>query len=266
MTGKGARDRRHADTRAIVTGGTQGLGLAIARRLIAEGAPAVAIAGRNEARGRKAERELSGQGAAVRFIRADVADPGDCRNLVRQSIAAFGEVNALVNSAATTTRGTLVDTDPALWDEHMNTNLRGPFLLMQDFVAHRLARKKPGAIVNILSMSAHGGQPFLTAYSTSKGALATLTKNVAHAYRANRIRAIGINAGWMDTPGEDAIQKRFHDAPDDWLEKAEASQPMGQLVKPDHVAALAAYLLSPEAGVMTGAIVDFDQNVAGASG
>ncbi len=74
----------------------------------------------------------------------------------------------------------------------------------------------------------------------------------------------GINCGWMDTPGEDAVQKKFHNAGDDWLEKAEAQQPFKMLVKPDHVAGLTSYILSDAAGVMTGSLVDFDQNVAGA--
>ena len=73
----------------------------------------------------------------------------------------------------------------------------------------------------------------------------------------------GINCGWMDTPGEDVVQRRFHDAGDDWLERAEAVQPFGMLVKPEHVAGLASYMLGPGSGVMTGSIVDFDQHVAG---
>jgi NAD(P)-dependent dehydrogenase (short-subunit alcohol dehydrogenase family) len=68
----------------------------------------------------------------------------------------------------------------------------------------------------------------------------------------------------MDTPGESVTQQKFHGASEDWLTQAEAAQPMGQLVKPDQVAELAAYMLSPESGVMTGALVDYDQNVAGA--
>ena len=106
-------------------------------------------------------------------------------------------------------------------------------------------------------MVAHCGQSYLTPYSASKGALATLTKNVANAYAAKRIRCNGILTGWMDTPGESVTGE-------DWLAKAEAAQPMGQLVKPEQLAGLVAYMLSPESGVMTGALVDYDQNVAGA--
>ena len=93
-----------------------------------------------------------------------------------------------------------------------------------------------------------------------------MTKNVAAAYRSKRIRCNAILPGWMDTPAEHEIQKKYHDASDDWLQKAEASAPMGQLVKPDQLAVLATYLLSPQSGVMTGALVDYDQNVAGVIG
>lgn len=87
---------------------------------------------------------------------------------------------------------------------------------------------------------------------------------MANAYRGNRIRCNAILPGWMDTPGEDLTQRKYHGATDGWLERAEASQPMGQLCKPQQLAGLASYLLSQEAGVMTGALIDYDQNVAGA--
>jgi NAD(P)-dependent dehydrogenase (short-subunit alcohol dehydrogenase family) len=113
-------------------------------------------------------------------------------------------------------------------------------------------------------MTAHAGMPNLTAYSASKGALATLTKNIAHSYRYKRIRCNAVLPGWMDTEGEDAVQKKWHDAPDNWLAEAESAQPMGQLVKPDQLAGLISYMISPRSGVMTGALVDYDQHVAGA--
>jgi NAD(P)-dependent dehydrogenase (short-subunit alcohol dehydrogenase family) len=173
-------------------------------------------------------------------------------------------VNALVNAAASSARGSLTETTPELFDFIFNTNVRGPFFLMQGLVRHLLETKKPGAIVNVLSMSAHCGQSFLAPYSASKAALATLTKNAANAYRANRIRVNAVLPGWMDTPGEAVVQAKFHGAGADWLEKAEAAQPMGQLVKPDQLAGLVAYMISPHSGVMTGALVDYDQNIAGA--
>jgi NAD(P)-dependent dehydrogenase (short-subunit alcohol dehydrogenase family) len=266
VTGAAAIDlaARNRDTRAIVTGGAQGLGLAVARQLAAEGCRAVALVGRTGAKGAAAVTELEGVGVHAVFIEADVADVAACERAVVSAIAALGSVNALVNAAAATDRGSLVDTSPQTFDHLFDTNVRGPFFLMQGVVRHLLETGKPGSIVNVLSMAAHVGQSYLTPYSASKGALITLTRNVANAYRTKRIRCNGVLPGWMDTPGEAVVQKTAHGASDDWLEKAEARQPMGQLVKPAELAGLITYMLSPQSGVMTGALVDYDQNVAGA--
>jgi NAD(P)-dependent dehydrogenase (short-subunit alcohol dehydrogenase family) len=255
---------RNHDTRAVITGGTQGLGLAVARRLAREGAPAIVISGRRAGLGESAVAEVRALGAECFYIQADVAKAEDCVRLMTGAIARLGHVNALVNSAATTDRGTLVDTTLDMWQAHMDTNARGPFLLMQALVRHLVERKAPGSIVNVLSQSAHCGQSFLVPYSASKATLANLTKNVAQSYRSQRIRCNGVMAGWMDTPGEAAVQRKFHGAADDWLARAEAARPMGQLAKPDELAGLIAYMLSPESGVMTGALVDYDQWVPGA--
>ena len=120
-----------------------------------------------------------------------------------------------------------------------------------------------GAIVNILSVSAHGGQSFLTVYSATKTMLGALTKNVAFSVLPHRIRVNGLNIGWMNTPGEHAIQKRAHGAPEDWLEKAAAGRPFGRLLEPAEVARAVAFLCSAESGMMTGSLVDFDQSVLG---
>jgi NAD(P)-dependent dehydrogenase (short-subunit alcohol dehydrogenase family) len=255
---------RNRSTVAIVTGGTQGLGLAIATRLAREGAPGVVISGRNAEKGEGAARKLRFMGTECFFVQADLSNANDCYRLIEAALNRFGNVNGLVNSAGIADRGTLLDTSLELWDRHFNTNARGPFLLMQGVVRHLMKTGQPGSIVNILSMVAHCGQTYLTPYSASKGALATLTKNVANAFAAKHIRCNGILTGWMDTPGESATQQKFHGVGEDWLAKAEAAQPMGQLVKPDQLAGMVTYLLSPESGVMTGALVDYDQHVAGA--
>lgn len=255
---------RNNSTIAVITGGTQGLGFAIAKRLALEGAPGIVVSGRHRDRGQSAAKELQALGTDCLFVPADVSLAEDCHRLIAATLTRFGSVNGLVNSAAATDRGSLLDTTLEIWDRHFNTNVRGPFLLMQGLAAHLVETGKPGSIVNILSMAAHCGQSYLTPYSASKGALATLTKNVANAFATKRIRCNGIMVGWMDTPGETATQQKFHGAAEDWLSKAEAAQRMGQLVKPDQLAGLVTYMLSPESGVMTGALVDYDQNIAGA--
>ena len=179
-------------------------------------------------------------------------------------IERHGRIDGLVNAAGLTTRGTLLDTTPELFDQHVAINLKAPFFLMQAAVSDMITRGAPGSIVNVITMSAHGGQPYLAPYVASKAGLIGLTKNAAHAHRWDKIRINGINIGWTETAGEDEIQRRFHGAGDDWLEKAGASLPMGKLGQVDDVARLAVLLLSDASGVVTGSIIDWDQNVPGA--
>lgn len=249
---------------AVITGGSQGLGLAIAKQLIAEGCRKIAISGRDDAKGRAAAAELSAAGAEVVFIRADIAKVEDCLALIDQAEARFGRLDGLVNAAAACDRGSLLDTTPDVWAHLFDTNARGPFFTMQRFAQQAIAAGQPASIVNIVSMVIHVGQSYLAPYSASKAALANITKNAAQALRHQKIRCNAIACGWMDTPGEDATQRAYHGAGDDWLAIAEAKQPFGQLLKPEHVAPMAAHLLSPRSGVITGSIIDYDQNVAGA--
>lgn len=258
--------QRHAETRAVITGGGQGAGLAIAEALVAEGCRWLTLIGRDVSKLERAAQSLRPSGANVTVVVADISSAAQCERAIAESIAAMGSVNALVNAAATTERGSLENTTEEGFDRIFATNLKGPFFLMQAVVKDALARKTPASLLNILSTSAHGGQPFLTTYSASKGALAVMTRNIAHAYRRQRIRCNAILPGWMDTPGEDEVQRKWHGATDGWLAKAEAAAPMGQLAKPDQLALLAAYVLSPDSGVMTGALIDYDQNVLGTAG
>ena len=250
----------HTDTTALIFGGTQGLGLAIAERLRAEGCSRMVLAARDPVKGAEAAARLG-----AHFLPCDLADAASVIACVDQAASLMGAINALCLSAASTDRGSILDTSPEDFDRMFAINTKGPFFAIQRVAQLAKAAGHPASIVTILSMSAHVGQSFLTPYSASKAALSNITKNTANALRHDRIRANGINCGWMDTPGEDAIQRSHHGSTDGWLEKAEAAQPFGMLVKPTHVAGLAAYMLGPQSGVMTGSIVDFDQNVSGAS-
>jgi NAD(P)-dependent dehydrogenase (short-subunit alcohol dehydrogenase family) len=249
---------------AIVTGSTQGLGEAIARRLVDDLLiHGLVICGRNAANGERLAREFSARGCRTQFVAADLAVVDDCRRVAETARRAFDRIDFLVNSAATSERGTILDTTPELFDRIMAINVRAPFFLMQAAIQTMIDRGIAGSILNIISMSSHGGQPFLAPYSTSKGALATLTRNVARSVLQHRIRVNGLNLGWMDSPAEHAVQKKFHAADDDWLQKAEKEQPFGRLIKPAEVAEFVAFLLSERSGLMTGSIIDYDQNVIG---
>jgi len=246
----------------LVTGATQGMGEGIARACAEAGAAAIGLTGRDAARGNAVAADLRAMGARAHFAAGDLADEADCRRILAESEAALGTLDGLVNAAGLSDRGTIEDTPVAVWDRLFAVNARAPFILTQEFVRRLKPTGRPGSVVNIITRSSHGGQPFLTAYSASKGALATLTKNNAHALRHARIRVNGINLGWAVTPGEYAIQAR-DGAPSDWLERAEPQQPFGRLIRPRDAAGLAVYLLSDAAGMMTGALIDFDQNVMG---
>ncbi|HVK34660.1 MAG TPA: SDR family oxidoreductase [Microlunatus sp.] len=251
------------DTIILVSGGTQGVGAGIARAAVGEGATVV-VSGRRPDVGEAFVGELTAAGAAASFVQADVADVTAARRSVAAVVERHGRIDGLVNAAGLTTRGTLLDTTPELFDQHVAINLKAPFFLMQAAVSDMIMRGASGSIVNVITMSAHGGQPYLAPYVASKAGLVGLTKNAAHAHRWDKIRINGINIGWTETAGEDEIQRRFHGADDDWLDQAGASLPMGKLGQVDDVARLAVLLLSDASGVVTGSIIDWDQNVPGA--
>ena len=250
------------DRVVLISGGTQGLGAAIARAAAREGA-LVAVTGRRRAPGEALAAELAAAGAKALFVQADVGDVTQARACVTAAITRFGRVDSLVNAAGLTSRGTLLDTTPDLFDAHIAVNLKGPFFLMQAVVADLVARQAPGTIVNIISTSEHGGQPYLAPYVAAKAGLAGLTRNAAHAHRWDKIRINGLDIGWTDTEGEEATQRRFHGAGDDWRAKAGASLPMGKLGQVDEIANFVVFLLSERSGVVTGSVIDWDQNVLG---
>jgi NAD(P)-dependent dehydrogenase (short-subunit alcohol dehydrogenase family) len=252
------------DRVVLVSGGTQGIGAAVARAAVDAGAT-VAVSGRRKDVGERFAAELEERGGReAAFVAADVADLDQARQSVEAVVHRFGRIDSLVNAAGLTSRGSLVDTTPELFEQHVATNLRAPFFLMQAAVRDMVRRGAPGTIVNIITMAAHGGQPYLAPYVATKAGLVGLTRNAAHAHRWDRIRINGVNIGWTQTEGEDLVQRQFHNAVDDWVERAAAQQPMGKLGQPDDAAALVVLLLSDRSGVVTGSIIDWDQDVIGA--
>jgi NAD(P)-dependent dehydrogenase (short-subunit alcohol dehydrogenase family) len=247
----------------LVTGSTQGIGLAIAELAARSGARGVFLTGRDRKKGEAAAAALAGLGVETGFLAADLAENGAVDRLFTACLDRFGEVDHLVNAAALTDRGSVISATPALWDSLFGVNARAPFFLMQRFISHRRERRAPGSVVNILSMNVHGGTTALAVYAASKAALALLTKNAAHAHRNDRIRINGINVGWTDTPAERQMQAVTLGHGEGWLAAAEARAPFGRLLKPDDIARLATFLLSDASIPMTGALIDQEQSVMG---
>jgi NAD(P)-dependent dehydrogenase (short-subunit alcohol dehydrogenase family) len=249
----------------VIAGATQGLGAAIARRLAAAGASGIVVTGRNEDRGAAvAEGVTSAYGIPALFVRGDIGSVEDCRRMIAEADRRFGCVNVLVNAGASTERGTILDTSPDLFDRMFSINVRGPFFLMQEAIKLMIRDSAEGAICNIGSISALAGQPFINPYCASKAALTTLTANTAFSVMRNRIRVNQLNVGWMASDNEKAMRAAESGDPD-WMEKAASQLPFGRLIDPEEAARAVNFLVSDDAGLMTGAIVNFDQSVWGAA-
>ncbi len=248
----------------VVSGGTQGLGEAVARQIVADGAAGLLIAGRSADRGAALAKELTDLGTPTSFVEADMVDPSAPRAVIAAADEQFGVVHGVVNVSAATWRDNVWSATPEGFEEMMAVNVRAPLFMIQ--AAAEVMRREgvAGSVVSIGSTSGHGGQPFITSYCISKGALETMTRNLAYSLMRHKIRVNVVSPGWMDTESEDATQRKFHGATDGWLERAEADQPMGRLIKPPEVAKVVTFYLSDDSGMLTGNIVDYDQSVIGA--
>lgn len=241
---------------ALVTGAAQGVGEATARLFAERGIAGLLLTDRNREKGEAVAKSI---GKIAKFVTADLQDLSAVQSLVPATEAAFGRIDILCNIAASTERGTILNTDPVLYERIMAINLRAPFFLKQDAAKLMRKNRNPGAIVNISSVNAHVGGVILAAYSASKAALLNLSRNTASALAWDKIRVNVILPGWVDTPGEDEIQRSYHKGGDDWLAEAEKNRPFGRLIKADELARAIAYLSSDESGLLNGAVLDFDQ-------
>ena len=244
---------RLKDKAILVTGSTTGIGEAIARRAIAEGAR-VLIHGRDEERGRALIEEFGGQAT---LAIADLADPAAGKQLVAAAVDAYGKLDAIVNNAAWVVRSELHTTDAAMFDKVMAINVRAPMLLVQ--AAHLELKKTHGAVLNIGSINAYTGEGNLLAYSISKGALMTLSRNLADALCYDQIRVNHFNVGWVLTPNE--YKTKIADGlSENWPEEVEPQfAPSGRILMPEEIAAAAVYWISDESRPISGSVVELEQ-------
>ncbi len=248
---------------AVVTGGTQGLGASVARLFAKAGASGIAIVGRGLEKGNNVATSItSATGIPVRMIAADLAEIDDVLRIIPEADDHFGRVDILVNAAGLTDRGNMLNTTPELFDRMFAVNTRAPFFLMQDAIKVMEREGVEGRIINIGSASGRAGQPFLAPYSASKGALATLTRHAGYALMRNRIHVNQLDIGWMASDNERELQLKESGDPD-WEEKAREALPFGRLLDPDEVARAVLWMASDDSGMLTGAVIHFDQSVWG---
>jgi NAD(P)-dependent dehydrogenase (short-subunit alcohol dehydrogenase family) len=240
----------------LVTGAARGIGAAIARAASDSAAQALVLVDR--------DRTATRFPCPVETVQADLAEADTPARVVAAAVRRFGRIDALVNAAGLTTRGSFADADLGLWDRLMAVNARAPFFLMAGAIADMTRRGAAGSIVNIQSMNAHCGAPDLAVYAATKGALQTLTKNAANAHLRDRIRVNGINLGWVDTETERHLHEVVLGKGAGWLAAEGAKRPLGRFVGADEAARLAIYLLSDASAPMTGVSLDLEQTVIGA--
>ena len=249
---------------AVITGSTQGLGAETARLFAERGATGVVVVGRNADKGRAVASAVSSDSCDALYVESDLTDGTAPDAIMAATKDAFGRVDAVVNCAAATFRGSVWDTTADMWDEMYSLNLRAPGLMITAAAKLMKDQAVEGTIVTIGSVASWGGQDFLYPYAPTKRALQALTRNAAYSLMRHRIRVNLLQPGWMATEGEDAIQKRFHDADADWLSEAASTRPFGRLIDPAELARTIWFLSTKESGMMTGAIIDYDQSVLGA--
>ena len=247
----------------IVTGSTQGVGAETAKLFAARGANSITICGRQEEKGIKVKKEIEDLGSKCIYVKADLANVEDCRNIVKLSDKEFGTIHTLINAAGYTQRGTILSATLENYENNFNVNARAPFILMQETIKIMIRDKVKGTIASVLSIAMYSGMPFIVAYSGSKAALAIMTRNIANSVSGHQIRVNALNIGWTDTPAEHEIQTNVHNKDNDWLENTEKNVPFKRLTKPIDVAKGLAFMCSEESGLMAGSIIDFDQTVHG---
>ena len=240
----------------IVTGSTTGIGKAIAARCVQEGARVV-IHGLEEEWGKGVLSALGNDNAVLHI--EDSSKEGAAERLVNIAIQSFGKLDAVVNNAAMVVSSNIHTTDRAFIQKVLAVNTIAPFELIKAALPE--LSKQKGCVLNIGSVNAWSGEPNLLAYSMSKGALMTMTRNLGDTlHRENGVRVNQINPGWVLTETEKQ-RKKDHGLAEDWYKDLpDVYAPAGRILWPEEIAAAAVYWLADESGPISGQVVDLEQH------
>ena len=239
----------------IITGACTGIGKCIAEKCVSEGAK-VLINGLEKEEGKKLIQKLGDENAIL--VIADITQIITPSLLVKSDIDNFGQLDAIVNNAAFIAQSDIQNTTVAFFERMLAVNTIAPFALAQAAVSE--LSKTKGNILNIGSINAWGGEPHLMAYSVSKGALMTLTRNLGDSlFRQKGIRVNQINPGWVLTEKEKQ-NKKEQGMKENWYEDiSDFFAPAGRIFKPEEIAAMAVFIMSDECGPVSSQVFDMEQ-------
>jgi 2-dehydro-3-deoxy-D-gluconate 5-dehydrogenase len=237
---------------AIVTGGNGGIGLGMAKGLARAGAT-IAIAARDEAKGKAAVEELHAPGSHCRFYPLQVSSKASCEQMVERVFADLGRCDILVNNAGMAIRKPPELISEAEWREVLDVNLSGALFCAQAAYPHMKAAGR-GKIINIGSMYSLFGAPYVAAYAASKGGIVQLTRSLACAWAADNIQVNAILPGWINTD----LTRRAREQVEGLHDFVVARSPAGRWGEPDDLAGAAVFLSSSAADFVTGASLAVD--------
>lgn len=231
-----------AGSTALVTGATSGIGREIALQL-ARGGAEVVVHGRSAERGAKVVNEIENAGGKARFVAADLTDGDDVRRLATEA----GSVDILINNAGIYKFGATPDTDDATFDEHVNINLRAPYILVQQLVPGMVARGK-GVVVNVSTVAASVPARGAGIYGATKAGLDQLTRVWADEFGQSGVRVNGLAAGPTDTPGTAVT-------PGLAAGLGKSATALGRAAEPSEIASAVVFLSSADSSYVNGAIL-----------
>lgn len=242
------------DKVAVITGGSRGIGRAIALELARRGAKVVVNYNKSPEAAETVVGEIKGWGGEAAAFQADVADPAAAQNLIKFAIETFGDLHILVNNAGITRDKLIMMLTEEDWDAVLNTNLKSTFICSKAAVKHMM-RKRYGRIINIASVAGQMGNPGQTNYSASKAGQIGFTKALAREVAGRNITVNAIAPGFVDTEILLAL-------PPETLEAALKLVPLGRKGQPEEIAYAVAFLASDQAAYITGQVLGVDGGMA----
>jgi meso-butanediol dehydrogenase/(S,S)-butanediol dehydrogenase/diacetyl reductase len=247
---------------ALVTGGGTGIGTAIAERFVSDGAK-VCITGRRKELLEKVAKSLPS--GSVVICQGDVSKEEDVKHMVETTVKFGGKINVLVNNAGTNHPAPIVELDPKMWQEVIDVNLTGPFLLMKAVIPHML-EEGSGSIINIASLGGMRCLPAMPAYCSSKAGLIMLSQQAALEYGRNNIRCNAVCPGGVKTEMTRKDFGQFGEMlgidPDTFIDQIAVEIPMHRFAASSEMGGLCSYLASDDSLFVTGAVITVDGGTA----